>query len=282
MAEIIREEDLRERLIEAAKTGRTLRVKAGFDPTAPDLHLGHTVLLRKMKHFQDLGHTVIFLIGDMTGMIGDPTGRNVTRPPMTTRGHRAQRRDLQAAGLQDPRSREDRSPLQQPLAGAAEVGRRHPPAPAIHRGAPAGARRFRQTLRGQRAHLAARIDVPAGAGLRFRGAAVRRGDGRHGPEIQSAGRARIAARLRPAAADRRHGADPRRPRRRQQDVEVAGQLHRHHRAARGHVPQSDAGLRRPDVALLRTAHRSQPGGDREHAEHRCTRWKPRSRSARSS
>ena len=58
-------------------------MKAGFDPTAPDLHLGHTVLLRKMKHFQDLGHTVIFLIGDMTGLIGDPTGRNVTRPPMT-------------------------------------------------------------------------------------------------------------------------------------------------------------------------------------------------------
>ena len=83
MAEIIREEDLRERLIQAEKTGRKLRVKAGFDPTAPDLHLGHTVLLRKMKHFQDLGHTVIFLIGDMTGMIGDPTGRNITRPPMT-------------------------------------------------------------------------------------------------------------------------------------------------------------------------------------------------------
>ncbi|HXE14746.1 MAG TPA: tyrosine--tRNA ligase, partial [Bryobacteraceae bacterium] len=60
-----------------------LRVKAGFDPTAPDLHLGHTVLLRKMKHFQDLGHEVIFLIGSMTGLIGDPTGRNITRPPMT-------------------------------------------------------------------------------------------------------------------------------------------------------------------------------------------------------
>jgi tyrosyl-tRNA synthetase len=84
MAEVIREEDLRERLTQSAKTGRPLRIKAGFDPTAPDLHLGHTVLLRKMKHFQDLGHTVIFLIGDMTGMIGDPTGRNVTRPPMTT------------------------------------------------------------------------------------------------------------------------------------------------------------------------------------------------------
>ena len=60
-----------------------MRVKVGFDPTAPDLHLGHTVLLRKMKHFQDCGHTVIFVIGDGTGMIGDPTGRNITRPPMT-------------------------------------------------------------------------------------------------------------------------------------------------------------------------------------------------------
>ncbi len=83
MAEVIRVEDLRERLTAAQKEGRPLRVKAGFDPTAPDLHLGHTVLLRKMKHFQDLGHCVIFLIGDMTGLIGDPTGRNITRPPMT-------------------------------------------------------------------------------------------------------------------------------------------------------------------------------------------------------
>ena len=83
LAELIREEELRERLTAAAKQNRPLRVKAGFDPTAPDLHLGHTVLLRKLKHFQDLGHTVIFLIGDMTGIIGDPTGRNVTRPPMT-------------------------------------------------------------------------------------------------------------------------------------------------------------------------------------------------------
>ena len=81
--EIIREEELRVRLERSAREGRPLRVKAGFDPTAPDLHLGHTVLLRKMKHFQDLGHTVIFLIGDFTGLIGDPSGRNTTRPPMT-------------------------------------------------------------------------------------------------------------------------------------------------------------------------------------------------------
>ena len=82
-AEIIREEDLRQRLIDAVNEGRPLRVKAGFDPTAPDLHLGHTVVLRKMKHFQDLGHTAVFLIGDATGLIGDPSGQNVTRPPMT-------------------------------------------------------------------------------------------------------------------------------------------------------------------------------------------------------
>lgn len=83
LAELIREEDLVERLKLRLAENRPLRVKAGFDPTAPDLHLGHTVLIRKMKHFQDLGHHVIFLIGDMTGLIGDPTGRNITRPPMT-------------------------------------------------------------------------------------------------------------------------------------------------------------------------------------------------------
>ena len=82
-AEIIHERELRERLENSFKTGKPMRVKAGFDPTAPDLHVGHTVLIRKLKHFQDLGHTVIFLIGDFTGMIGDPSGRSVTRPPLT-------------------------------------------------------------------------------------------------------------------------------------------------------------------------------------------------------
>jgi tyrosyl-tRNA synthetase len=82
-AEIIRVPDLRERLEDSRKTGRPLRVKAGFDPTAPDLHLGHTVLMRKLRHFQQLGHQVIFLIGDSTALIGDPTGRNVTRKPLT-------------------------------------------------------------------------------------------------------------------------------------------------------------------------------------------------------
>src|ERR1700721_1718595 len=83
-AEIIRLPDLRERLESSLKAGRPLRVKAGFDPTAPDLHLGHTVLMRKLKHFQDLGHQVIFLVGDFTSLIGDPTGRSITRKPLTS------------------------------------------------------------------------------------------------------------------------------------------------------------------------------------------------------
>jgi len=82
-AEIIPLDALKERITKSIATGVPMRIKAGFDPTAPDLHLGHTVLIRKLKHFQDLGHTVIFLIGDSTALIGDPTGRNVTRKPLT-------------------------------------------------------------------------------------------------------------------------------------------------------------------------------------------------------
>src|SRR5215813_10181212 len=81
-AEIIRESELRERLEQSLKTGKPLRVKAGFDPTAPDLHIGHTVLIRKMRHFQQLGHQVIFLIGAFTATIGDPSGRSATRPQL--------------------------------------------------------------------------------------------------------------------------------------------------------------------------------------------------------
>ena len=83
IVDLVEEEELLSKLRRAAETGRPLRVKAGFDPTAPDLHLGHTVLLRKMRHFQDLGHEVYFLIGDFTALIGDPSGRSETRPPLT-------------------------------------------------------------------------------------------------------------------------------------------------------------------------------------------------------
>ncbi|MHB1022470.1 MAG: tyrosine--tRNA ligase [Acidobacteriaceae bacterium] len=82
-AEIIPLAALKERIEQSIASGKPMRIKAGFDPTAPDLHLGHTVLIRKLKHFQDLGHQVIFLIGDATALIGDPTGRSTTRPPLT-------------------------------------------------------------------------------------------------------------------------------------------------------------------------------------------------------
>ncbi|MGI8639712.1 MAG: tyrosine--tRNA ligase [Pyrinomonadaceae bacterium] len=81
--EIIREEDLRKKLENSEKTGKPLRIKLGADPTAPDIHLGHTVVIRKLKAFQELGHTVIFLIGDFTGLIGDPSGKSATRPPLS-------------------------------------------------------------------------------------------------------------------------------------------------------------------------------------------------------
>src|SRR6266404_4897882 len=83
VAEIIPEADLAAKLEKSQKTGKPLRVYLGVDPTAPDIHLGHTVVLRKLKHFQDLGHTAIFLIGDFSAMIGDPTGQSETRPPLT-------------------------------------------------------------------------------------------------------------------------------------------------------------------------------------------------------
>src|ERR1700740_3711771 len=83
VAEIIPEEELKQKLANSVTTGKPLRGDFGVSPTAPDIHLGHTVVLRKLKHFQDLGHTAIFLIGDFSAMIGDPTGQSETRPPLT-------------------------------------------------------------------------------------------------------------------------------------------------------------------------------------------------------
>jgi tyrosyl-tRNA synthetase len=81
--DLIRDEDLRKKLERSAKTGKPLRIKLGADPTAPDIHIGHTVVIRKLRAFQELGHTAIFLIGDFTGLIGDPSGKNSTRPPLS-------------------------------------------------------------------------------------------------------------------------------------------------------------------------------------------------------
>src|SRR6202050_1837619 len=83
VAEIIREDELKAKLENSIKTNTPLRVKLGVDPTAPDLHLGHTVVMRKLKHFQDMGHIAVFLIGDFTAMVGNPTGQSETRPPLS-------------------------------------------------------------------------------------------------------------------------------------------------------------------------------------------------------
>jgi tyrosyl-tRNA synthetase len=109
-AEIIPLEALKERVAQSRAAGRPLRIKAGFDPTAPDLHLGHTVLIRKLRHFQQLGHTVIFLIGDSTALIGDPTGRNVTRKPLSREeiGRNAETYKEQVFKILDPEKTEVR------------------------------------------------------------------------------------------------------------------------------------------------------------------------------
>jgi tyrosyl-tRNA synthetase len=108
-------------LLDKLKTGRPLRIKAGFDPTAPDLHLGHTVLINKLRHFQDLGHHVMFLIGDFTGMIGDPTGQECHPTALVARADRRQRPHLSGAGVQDSRSEAHRGLLQFALVRAASV-----------------------------------------------------------------------------------------------------------------------------------------------------------------
>ncbi len=108
--DLIREQDLKAKLEESSKTGKPLRVKFGADPTAPDIHLGHTVVIRKLKAFQDLGHTAIFLIGDFTGMIGDPSGKSVTRPPLSREEilHNAETYKTQIFKLLDPQKTEIR------------------------------------------------------------------------------------------------------------------------------------------------------------------------------
>ena len=128
--ELLLEDELEQKLV----LGRPLRIKAGFDPTAPDLHLCHTVLLNKMRHFQDLGHHALFLIGDFTGMIGDPSGKNTTRPPLS-----------REQVIENARSYENQvfRILKPEQTGGWRSGQAGGNA---HRRADAGARRFRQAL----------------------------------------------------------------------------------------------------------------------------------------
>ena len=132
-----------------------LRIKLGLDPTAPDIHVGHTVVLNKMRQLQDLGHTVIFLIGDFTTTIGDPSGRNSTRPPLTARADRGQRRDLLPPGQPGARPGEDRDPLQLRMERPAGRARHDPAGGQVHRGADDGARRLQQALQGRQLDLGA-------------------------------------------------------------------------------------------------------------------------------
>ncbi len=142
--EIIKVEELEKRLA----SGKPLRVKAGFDPTAPDLHLGHTVLLNKMRQFQDLGHTVIFLIGDFTGMIGDPTGKNATRKPLTPEQVKANAETYAAQVFKVLDRDKTEVRFNSEWFGRHECSRHGAAGRAAYGGAHARARRFRQALQG--------------------------------------------------------------------------------------------------------------------------------------
>ncbi len=184
-AEVLLEADLLKKLAR----GKPLRVKAGFDPTAPDLHLGHTVLINRMAMFQRLGHDVIFLIGDFTGLIGDPTGRNATRPPLTPDEIKANAETYQAQifKILDPALTrvEFNSTWMSAMgsAGMIQLAARHTVARMLERDD------FSKRYKSGQPIADPRIPVPAGAGLRLGGAQGRRRTRRHRPEIQPAGRA---------------------------------------------------------------------------------------------
>ena len=178
---------LEQELVEKLATGRPLRIKAGFDPTAPDLHLGHTVLINKLRQFQDLGHEVMFLIGDFTGMIGDPTGKNVTRKPLTRDEviENARTYEQQIFKILDPEKTlvMFNSSWMGAMSAADLIGlaAKHTVARMLERDD------FHKRYSIRPAHRYSRISLSADPGLRFGGDEGRRGAGRNRPEIQSAG-----------------------------------------------------------------------------------------------
>ena len=224
--ELLPQADWLAKLARSEATGVPLRIKLGLDPTAPDIHLGHTVVLNKMRQLQDLGHTVIFLIGDFTSMIGDPSGRNTTRPPLTREQIEANAQTYyeQASLVLDPSKTEIRynSEWSDPLGARGMIQL----AVALHRGAHDGAQRLPRALQGRHADQRARVPLPADAGLRLGGAEERPRTRRHRPEVQPAGRPRAAERVRPGAAVHPDDAAARGAGRRREDVQEQGQLHR--------------------------------------------------------
>ena len=140
--ELIPQEAWVKKLIKSEATGQPLRIKLGLDPTAPEIHIGHTVVLNKMRQLQDLGHQVIFLIGDFTSLIGDPSGRNSTPSAAHTRANQRKRGDLLQASLFGARPRKNRDPLQQRVEPTPGCDGHDPTGRQIHRGAHDGAQRL--------------------------------------------------------------------------------------------------------------------------------------------
>ncbi len=194
--ELLPEADWLAKLARSDATGVPLRIKLGLDPTAPDIHVGHTVVLNKMRQLQDLGHTVIFLIGDFTSMIGDPSGRNATRPPLTREQIEANAQTYyrQASLVLDPEKTEIRynSEWSDPLGarGMIELAAKYTVARMLERDD------FTRALQGRHADQRARAALPADAGLRLGGAEERPRARRHRPEVQPARRSRAAGRVR--------------------------------------------------------------------------------------
>ncbi len=229
-AEIIVDAELRAKLERSRRTATPLKVKLGLDPTAPDLHLGHTVVLQKLRDFQELGHQIIIIIGDFTGMIGDPTGRSETRRPLTWDEIRSNAETYKAQLGPGARHEPHAGPLQLGVARPAHLRARHPRDRAPDRRAHPAARGFRDPLRGGPADQPPRVPLSARAGLRFRRPRRGRRARRHRSDVQSA---RAAAICSARTARRRRCPDraaPRGPRRRAEDVEEPRQLRGHHRA----------------------------------------------------
>ena len=178
-------EELRQRLIEAEKEGRPLRVYCGFDPRTSDLHLGHTVPMRKLRQFQELGHEVTFLIGNYTSLIGDPSDKDKLRPQLTPEEVEAQRAHLRRAGLTKCwTASKTTDPLQRRMALEADFRRADPAGLQLHHPAVPHPREFQAALGEWRRHLPARDLLRHDAGLRRLRPARRCAGGRHRPALQ--------------------------------------------------------------------------------------------------
>ena len=238
--------------------GRPLRVKLGVDPTTPDIHLGHTVVLRKLREFQDLGHTVVLIVGDYTARVGDPSGRSATRPQVdseprstgTPRPTRSRRSRCSTASA--PRCRRNGEWLDMPMEELFRLARTSTVAQLLERddfakryagGEPISILELLYPLLQGYDSVAIRSDVElGGTDQKFNMLLAREIQKAYGVEPQSDP----------------HDADPARDRRRPEDVEVARQLRGRRRAARGDVREADAGAGRRDAGLLRRCSWTRP------------------------